>query len=92
VSAWAAPFDSDTNARNPKENSSMSTKTEVKKPKVGAEVKVKASRGPVRKGRFVSVDDRGPGQGGGIFWNINLAEKGKPSEIKPFRPGAVTVV
>lgn len=53
-------------------------------------VKVQASRGPARHGRFAGTEDKGAGQGGGIFYKVNLAEKGQPADIRNYRPSAVT--
>ena len=62
-----------------------------KKPAMHAPVKVQSSRGPFRRGRFAGTEDKGPGKGGGLYYRVNLAEKGQPADIRTYRPGAVTL-
>jgi hypothetical protein len=59
----------------------MSTTPKIK---VGAAVTVKG-----QAGRFVGVDDRGPGKGQGTWFKVNFAEKGKPSDVRCVRPAYV---
>jgi hypothetical protein len=55
-------------------------------------VQVKSSRGEPRQGRYVGVDDRGTGQGGGVYIKVNFAEPGKKADVRCYRPGAVSPV
>lgn len=70
---------------------STGVKTPVAKPapvkfKVGQEVVGTSGHGQKTKGRFVSMEDTDRG----LWVNINVAPKGKPAEIKRYRPKAVS--
>lgn len=54
--------------------------------KVGQEVVGTSGHGQKTKGRFVSMEDTDRG----LWVNINVAPKGKPAEIKRYRPKAVS--
>lgn len=60
----------------------MSTTPKIK---VGAAVTVRGETG-----RYVGVDDRGPGKGQGTWLKVNFAEKGKPSDVRCVRPANVS--
>ncbi len=69
----------------------MSTPSTVKI-KQGAAVKVSSSRGEPKQGRFVRSVNKGEGRGGGIYFEVNLAPKGKPAVTQMVRPKNVSPI
>lgn len=57
--------------------------------KQGMPVKATGSRQTTLLGRVAKVRDEGPGQGRGVWIDVNVAPKGKPSQIKSYRAKAV---
>jgi hypothetical protein len=54
--------------------------------KMNTPVRVTSSRGEPREGRYAGTIDKGPGQGGGTYVQVNFAPKGKPADIRLARP------